>query len=82
MEANAKPKRESSAEEAALGLPPLCYPNWGEQNRFYRDGFYYPKRGKPRQRWLCRSCFCRFSQPRRCLTVLSDIPNLSASCEL
>jgi len=64
VEANAEPDRESSAEEAALGLPPLCCPNCGEQNRFYRDGFYYPKRGKPRQRWLCRSCFYRFTQPQ------------------
>jgi len=33
--------------------------------RLYKDGFRYSADGKPIQRYLCRNCFYRFSDPRQ-----------------
>ena len=47
-------------ESSPLAQPPKC-PQCGSQ-RIYRDGLRYLTDGTTVQRWLCRECYCRFSE--------------------
>jgi len=60
----------------------LCCPECGSE-RLYKAGLRYRANGKPIQRWLCRNCGYRFSQPKvkvnvsiQSLKSLKSRPNL------
>jgi hypothetical protein len=44
--------------------PKLKCPQCGSE-RLYKDGMRYLSDGESVQRWLCRNCYYRFSQPRK-----------------
>ena len=50
---------------------PLCCPQCGS-NRVCRDGQRYLKDGSVVQRWLCKSCANRFSQPSHHYSTKSE----------
>ena len=56
----------------------LCCPQCGS-DKLYRDGLRYMADGSTRQRWLCRNCFYRFSEPNVKLNVASQILEVSDS---
>jgi len=60
-EVGSKSTGKSDTQESA-GSNPLC-PQCGSQ-KLYRDGLRYPMFGDPIQRWLCRDCEFRFSDPQ------------------
>ena len=55
-------------ESAAL----LCCPQCGH-SQFFKDGLRYMANGSTTQRWLCRSCGHRFSQPKVKIHVRSQV---------
>jgi integrase len=59
--AKAATKNGRSAADAAGGVSPLC-PQCGSQ-KTWKDGLRYSLTGDSIQRWLCRNCGNRFSQP-------------------
>ncbi len=54
-----------------LNRPPAC-PECGSQ-KLYKDGLRYLTDGSSVQRWLCRLCGYRFSQPKVELDVFSEV---------
>jgi integrase len=68
-----KPSRKASGgfPQPSLGQPPKC-PQCGS-GRTWRDGLRYLFDGTSIQRWLCRSCGYRFSEPKVKLNIPSQI---------
>ena len=54
-------------------------PSCGSEGPFYRDGLRVLSDGSTAQRWLCRSCFYRFSEPKVKLNVASQVLEVSDS---
>jgi len=52
---------ESELVRGSAGVSPLC-PHCGS-NKLWRDGLRYSLFGDRIQRWLCRNCGLRFSDP-------------------
>jgi integrase/recombinase XerD len=57
----------------------LCCPECGSKGPFYRDGLRVLSDGSTAQRWLCRSCFYRFSEAKVKLNVASQVLEVSDS---
>jgi integrase len=53
---------KSDVNHASADVSPLC-PQCGS-SRLWRDGFRYSRFGDAIQRWLCRKCSLRFSDPQ------------------
>ena len=62
-----------------LSANPVC-PECGN-NRLYRDGIRYLADGSTVQRWLCRACGYRFSQPNVKVNVIPQISKVSNPAE-
>jgi len=60
IEASSK-NSESERLRRSAGVSPLC-PHCGS-NKLWRDGLRYSMFGDNIQRWLCRNCGLRFSDP-------------------
>lgn len=68
-----KPSRKASGgfPQPILGQPPKCPECCSE--RVWRDGVRYLNDGSSVQRWLCRSCGYRFSEPNVKFNISSQI---------
>ncbi|MGD6807620.1 MAG: hypothetical protein ACQCN4_11750, partial [Candidatus Bathyarchaeia archaeon] len=63
--AGSKSRKSESADGSAGTSPlnPTCPKCGPKTTTVWRDGTYSPMFGEPIQRWLCRRCGLRFSDP-------------------
>jgi len=62
---------EAGSQVCAISPSPEC-PECGSNRRHFRDGLRYLLDGSSVQRWLCRSCGFRFSEPKVSVDVACE----------